>query len=309
MGQAKNELIKIEEGWGEDGVWSLMCSEGHNVEVDADDLIEVLEDERVCSECKSEFVSLHPDRIHLEAPCCHELSCTFGEAKSVFWENRCAACESVYGEELNSAANFSIPGTFDHACKAYEWSLTHKTSTRNMLRPNRDDYWEFLVHYTNRDELISIGLDRSIKACKTGYLSISAVCLTETPHAHSAEIRKRHGDFGIVFKKSDIIKYGGAPVIHLTKSQLKKNANGFPADLKFLLSKLEIPQKGIGHNYFDFLFEREWRIGTDINFSIIKPFGFIFPDTNAFQKFKGDKWEVLMELATSYGDIFSPLRD
>ena len=178
-----------------------------------------------------------------------------------------------------------IRGSWTELFQSYDWFERGK-SPRPLERENRTDYWEGVVHFCQADEFISIYKERRIKAEPTGLYNkrspseSKAVCFTEATEPNWDEIKAKHGDYGFVFRKRDIIKLGGAPAIYLPQTvidDLKATRQEIPRKLWPYLSKLKIPSVSKDGRKHDFLHEREWRVPQDIDFEKVSPFAVTFP--------------------------------
>ncbi|WP_417746687.1 hypothetical protein [Rosistilla oblonga] len=196
-------------------------------------------------------------------------------------------CPFCAGSKYWDADFYSVVvrGSWADLFQTYDWFERGK-SARPLERENRSDYWEGVVHFCEADEFISIYKERKIRAESTGLYKkrnpkhTKAVCLTEAPSSDWDEIKSRHGEYGFVFRKRDIIKLDGAPVIYLPQGvidDLKATDQPIPPKLWPYLSKLKIPSATGERGKHDFLHEREWRVPQDIEFEDVKPFAITFP--------------------------------
>jgi len=123
-------------------------------------------------------------------------------------------------------------------------------------------------------------------------LRVKAACFTECiPHSLPIHA-KRFQRFGFLFTKETAYKKGARPVWYLDKGLMNRFAKAdrksdrgnkdwlpFPENLLHLLMPF-VPKYGdekIGGKYLDFMVEREWRTGTDFNFSISEIAAIIVP--------------------------------
>lgn len=197
---------------------------------------------------------------------------------------RCPYCA---GSKYWDADFYSIVvrGSWSDLFQSHDWFERGK-SARPLERENRTDYWEGVVHFCDAEEFIAIYKERRIRAKSTGLYGkrspedTKAVCLTETPASNWDEIKATHGDYGFVFRKRDIIKLRGAPVIYLPQAvidDLKAANQKIPRNLWPYLSKLQIPSATGQSGKHDYLHEREWRVPQDIQFDDVLPFAITFP--------------------------------
>lgn len=178
-----------------------------------------------------------------------------------------------------------IRGSWAELFQSYDWFERGKSSGP-LKRQNRTDYWEGVVHFCQADEFISIYKQRRINAEATGLYvrrnpsASKAVCLTEATEGNWDEIKAKHGEYGFVFRKRDIISLDGAPAIYLPQTvidELKATHQEIPRKLWPYLSKLKIPSVSKDGQKHDFLHEREWRVPQDIDFETVPPFAVTFP--------------------------------
>lgn len=281
--------------------YKITCQNKHNVTVTLSELEEIL-DYNSCPKCTASLTQVDPPELEVECP-----ACTWQETND--WESiigwflvGCPRCDK---NELKSYVH--LKGSFYFETELYE-NVFEKVDTQKFKLNNRPDYWEIVTHFCSRDEIISILSSNVIRAYNTGYYSKKAICLTETPIAFSDEIRKKHGDYGISFRKKTILKNGGQPIIHLTDELIKvqEQNGGFSDEIKAFIQLLRIPSTSPPHKRakkVDFLHEREWRIAKTIDLNQIKPIGLILPKGSASLKFSGNNWDSLIEKAFQYGEI------
>lgn len=197
-------------------------------------------------------------------------------------EERCDVCA---GREDSDAdfCTIRIVGSWSMEADSYEWSMSPKAG-EELKRKGRTDYWEGLVHFCTAEEFISIYRDRRIRAASTGLYykkypdKTKAVCLTESTIPNWKEIKEAHGEYGFVFRKSDIIRLGGAPVMSLPQSvidDLKNRDEDIPEMLWPYITKLLLPSP-TSTKTFNFLHEREWRVPQDLSFDAVQPYAVVF---------------------------------
>ena len=198
-------------------------------------------------------------------------------------EERCASCA---GREEWDVDFYSIriAGSWSSESDIYDWSMTPKQAD-DLRRKGRTDYWEGLVHFCSAEEFVAIYKERCIRASSTGLYykrnpdNTKAVCLTETTVQNWQEIKDVHGEYGFVFRKSEVIGLNGAPVINLPQSvidTMKANGEPIPKTLWPYLTKLSLPTSRT-QKKMDFLHEREWRVPCDMRFDSITPYAVVFP--------------------------------
>lgn len=220
-------------------------------------------------------------------------------------EERCASCAGR--EEWDADfCSIRIAGSWATEFAMYDWSMSPKAG-EELKRKGRTDYWEGLVHFCSAEEFISIYRDRRIKAASTGlYYKLhpnetKAVCLTESTIPNWQEIKDTHGEYGFVFRKSEIIRLGGAPVISLPQSvidDLKSKREAIPKTLWPYITKLLLPSP-TSQKKIDFLHEREWRVPQDICFDSVQPYAVVFPKERP--GIEGE--EIILQAAREFQEI------
>jgi hypothetical protein len=238
-------------------------------------------DEFTCSSCGEE---LSASGYHLKCYIC-DTECD-GHSLSQLPLLLQERCESCAGREESDADVYSIRivGSWTAEFDTYDWSMTPKEAN-DLKRKGRTDYWEGLVHFCSAEEFVAIYKDRCIRASSTGLYNkrnpsdTKAVCLTEATVENWQEIKDVYGEYGFVFRKSEVIGLNGAPVITLPQSvidAMKAKNEAIPKTLWPYLTKLSLPasrsQKKVDH-----LHEREWRMPSDMRFDDITPYAVVFP--------------------------------
>ncbi len=271
--------------------------------MDIDELADVLESGQ-CSRdrCNSPIASVAPDGFTVGCvECPWEESCGWFDAMG--WLSAdCPNCRS--GAE--TSGDIRLVGTRSYEVKQYR-NYAPDVDLQPFARPDRPDYWEVLVHYTKQPNFLAIMRSERITALATGYFNVPAVCLTEAPVRFSAEFKKRYGPFGIAFKKSDVLRAGGAPAVYLPDSVLTAQYGlGFSVELKPFINVLRIPSTapaGAIAKRVDYLHDREWRLPKDLAFSAVPPIGIIFPDEDAARGFHGPGGDELIRIGWKYGEV------
>lgn len=242
--------------WLEEGEFGCCCC-GHE--------FSVMNLQITCALCTAEIEYLNLDHLLNDILC-----------------DPCPECAARWG--VDEFRTIFVEGSWSEAYFIYDW--TRKGNDMESLeRKGRTDYWEGLVHFCSAEEFIAIYRMRRITAAPTGLYgrrdpnASQAVCLTETTQPNWDELKSRHGDYGFVFRKRDVIRLSGAPAIYLPQSildRLERRGERIPPTLWPFLNKLAIPSvtPGVRH---DFLHEREWRVPRDIDFSAIQPYAVTFP--------------------------------
>lgn len=256
------------------------------------------------------------DRIRDE-----KIACTKCKADLAFWrpfDLECHVCDNVYAvvtlkeacmlsdEGCNPCSDrgfghipFCVPDSWRYWWLIYRWTRDGR-SKEDISRKMRNDYWEAVAHFCNAKEFISIFDDRRIIASSTGYFGADAVCLTEAPASDWAEIAEHQGGFGYVFRKRDVKKIGGQPVIHMLDDYIDAQKKiGFAEEIKPFVQLIRLAKNTKGRRKCDFLHEREWRTPIDIDLDVVKPFAVVIPQWRP--KVKG--WERIIEAAQEFEEL------
>jgi hypothetical protein len=114
-------------------------------------------------------------------------------------------------------------------------------------------------------------------------------------------MKKAHGEYGFVFRKSDLMKIGGNPALYMRKPLIV--AKSFAPEVKPFVNLLRIPKIEPSQPRYDFLHEREWRVPTDIVLKSTLPFGVILPAAPRSLRFRGKDGDTLLEMAGKYGEL------
>jgi len=278
--------------------YSVSCENGHSQTLDATELEELINSGNYsCDECDLD-VELDSS-ITLECRICSDVFdvSTLEEARYTIEED-CQACDY----RGFSDQSIHLPHSWYHYMNEYEWMRSGK-DIKVLLRKNRKDYWEGLVHFCNAKEFVSIYNDGHIRCSNTGYFKVPAVCLTEAPFDAWGDFKERHGDFGFVFQKRDVIKAGGSPACYLSEKLIKSQNKygGFDPTLKPFVNLLRIPSANPGKSKHDYLFERESRTPSNIYFKKTPVFGVILGE---FTK-KTPGWKQIMSAAMNYEEVYA----
>jgi hypothetical protein len=278
--------------------YRLRCNNGHLISLDASGFQSVLEeDDAECDQCGEKL-----ELEHDVALVCQICSMTY-EAKTLEEANLAASEPCIHCRVFEKSAFFRVPGSHAEDIGEYEWSRS-STNPKRLARIGRKDYWEGLIHFCNRDQFISILKDGKIKANPTGYFKSPAVCLTETPSHDCAELKKTHGDYGLIFQKKELIQIGGNPALYLGSAMINEQLTngGFATAVKPFVNLLRTPGKA-GFRPYNFLHEREWRVLGNIEIKQIKPFGIILPEGTGRRRFRGKDGELILLAARMYNGI------
>jgi len=278
----------------------VICENGHSIYPYTDELEDILE-MTSCPICGGEIESVTPPTIEVGCPLCN-WSDRANLNDAICWIHEgCPNCQKI--EEEHSKVH--LVGSSGHtlsSIKAYR-TVTEKDIS-GLTKGTRPDYWEILIHFCNIDELVSILDKRKILAHNTGYFKLPAVCLTETPLDFANNLRKVHGNYGVAFKKSTIIRNGGMPAIYIIPPlmEAQKKNGGFCDQIKPFINILRLNDKPTSKKY-DFLHEREWRIDKDIEFDKISPIGIVMPEALNALSVKTNYIEKLQEYLYEFGEI------
>lgn len=221
-----------------------------------------------CPKCGRDL-ELRESSIEIVCCVCQEsMEAASLEEAGLLVNDFCGACANNGVEHCTLHVSDSLQCHQDE----YEWMRSGRDPSR-LTRKNRPDYWEGAVHFCSAEQFSSIYRDRRIRASRTGYFEVPAVCLTEAPANGWKELREIHGQFGFVFRKSDLIRAGGGPVLYLSEERIK--AQAWHVGLKALVNLLRIPSASGGKRAWDYLHEREWRMPIDIEFDALKPYAVV----------------------------------
>jgi hypothetical protein len=280
--------------------YTLMCSNGHPEECTLSELeYHLYQGDPICTRC-STYQELQTNVV-LECPICTQVynAGSFDEVRTVLD----TACEQCL-EMGDHSSDFQIQGSWGYAIAQYDWSRDGK-NPQALERSGRTDYWEGVIHFCTRDQFISIYRDRILRAQPTGYFTLPAVCLTETPIASSRELQQRHGEYGFLFKKSQLIAIGGNPAIYLAPEILRAQETvGTHAKLKPFVNLLRVGSLHPDSTHYDFLHEREWRVPHDISLDQHAPFAVIIPGSTSAAKFSGQDWGFLLDAANEFSELW-----
>lgn len=220
-------------------------------------------------------------------------------------DERCGNCAGRQEWDVN-ICSFRVSGSWDDLYDRYDWAVNLK-DPGPLHRKGRTDYWEGLVHFCDAQQFVSIYEQRTIKAAKTGLYVYrdpeltKAVCLTESTIRNWDDIKQRHGEYGFVFRKKDIIALGGAPAFYISpeiETRMRKCAHAVPASLWPYCQKLQLPIRG-KRSMNDFLHEREWRVPGDIDLDTVRPFAVTFQKVRP----RIDKEELILRAAEEFSEI------
>lgn len=274
------------------------CKNGHITVLDACGLQEIMES-NMCEKCNQKIVDLDPDIFDIECANCEQYS------EEGFWNDfigtidlaECYICQKSFGNN----GNICVVGSKAHQTGIFK-SFVDRADYRDFIRNDRPDYWDIVVHFTSKNNLLSILNDKKINSYPTGYfkhtdpINSKAVCLTETPIDFAKELASKFGPFGIAFTKKDIISFGGGPALSLNPDVLNSQMHlGFGNNLKPFINTIS--------NRFNFISEREWRLPGDLLFSNICPNFIIIPYQLTNEILWGSDWEIIVDSGWSYSIV------
>lgn len=279
----------------EENEYLVNCENGHELSLSLSDIEEILENE-LCPECEGKIESIEPDDFSVEC-----LSCMW--ENFVDWE--AAGSHLVLGCPRCSGTVYLV-GSFAYEIALNEPELKEYTYSLTT-RKGRPDYWYFLTHFCKRDEFVKILDGNIIQAKQTGYFNVPAVCFTHVPLSFTKEIRKRQGEYGIVFREKDIYGYGGQPAIYIRENLLiiQNSLQGFSDYLKPFINLIRTPEINSDgeKKIYNFYHEREWRVPKDVDLNILQPLGLIYPEGDNYLKYSGPSWDKLIKYASKFGQI------
>lgn len=281
--------------------YELACDKGHTQSVAVDEIERLIDDlPPRCQECSRSMELRPPPSLILECCVCSmvfEVG-SLEEALNTI-QLGCGKC----GEYLDGRTIF-VQGSLGQRKAEFFWSRSQK-EPKPLRVDNRNDYWEGVVHFCNADEFAAIHRDAKIRASSTGYFGAPAVCLSETPNSDWTDIRARHGQYGYVFMKRDIIAAGGGPALYMSDHLLRRQkALGVADEVKPFVNLLTIPSVNPGKAKHDFIHEREWRVPGDIDLAVVKPWGVVLQDLPEHSP----TWDIVLDAAIEYEEIEVPRR-
>ena len=282
----------------------IRCKSGCENELSIDELDEVLEMGNCPSEgCDSPIVDVDPGALEVQCVECEwQEACSWNDAMT-WLTAECPRCRS----NAETSGEIRLVGTRQHEIGIYE-SFAQNVDVSSLRRKRRPDYWEIVIHFTNRENFISICKQGKIQAKVTGYFQEPAVCLTDTPIEFSSELKSTYGEFGFVFKKSDVLTAGGGPVAYLSDAIIRQQRalGGFSDAMKPFINIVRIPSTApvdVKKRKIDFLHDREWRLPSDLDFSSLQPIGIVLPDRPNRNRFSGIGGREIFEAAREYGEL------
>lgn len=271
------------------------CRSGHEFNCNTDTLEELL-DLGQCSVCEDEITDVNPEIIHIQCADCeqYEGNLPWREYVENNYTFSCPFCNEAFGTD----GNICIVDSKTHQTGVFK-SFVERLEHSVFIRDKRPDYWDLVIHFTEKEELLSILKEKQIRASSTGYFhkpnpeASKAVCLTETPIEFAQEIAARFGPYGIAFKKDDIKLVGGGPTLDMNPAALKAQKRiGFAPEV--------IPFINIINERFNYVYEREWRVPKDISFDEITPVCLILPYQKIDSVLTEQGWELILDAGWQY---------
>jgi len=141
--------------------YELECINGHSCFVDATELESLIDDgDSVCEECGAELELA--EEVILECQDCSEEYDvrTLEEARAAR-DSQCGHCAKNWFD-----SDFYVPGSRGDKMAEYEW-VRNGANPERLQRRGREDYWEGVIHFCNRQEFISVFEEQTIRANPT----------------------------------------------------------------------------------------------------------------------------------------------
>jgi hypothetical protein len=258
-----------------------------------------------CPTCGGSIADVLPAEVEVR---CFEC----GWFSTVHWRNAMewlsTPCSTCTQNNDTPSGNIHVVNSLADRTSPYDDFLCKNDAALDQ-REDRDDYWEYLIHFCRPDAFANILTERCIRASPTGRFGLSAVCLTDTPVKYAAEFRQTYGPFGLAFRKSEVLRYGGNPVLYLTDALIARQqaAGGFATELKPFVNVVRISGiKGApatGARRVDFMHDREWRVAADIDLDVLPPVGLVLLPGDKSTRFPAAHRELILEAATHFGEV------
>lgn len=281
---------------------------------DEDRVVDIVNDDFDCPSCLGRSFTPKEDySFVLKCGCDFSTSASFSELETYLNGGCPDSSPDIEAPANRHFHHITIKESNYFLYSRYLWQV-QRTSANKMLSIGRNDFWEYLIHFTSSKRINEIKESDSICAKQTGYFSRTkgyggkslSVCLTEAPATVSDDFFKKFGSVGFVFRKSDLIHLGAQPIIHLSEKLIKTQiaSKGFDDALVPFVQLYRPPKQHGAAKPYDYVFEREWRVPDDINFEDVKPVGLLFerkPTTGFFPDKRN--WIAKLEMALKYGEI------
>ncbi|WP_143178126.1 hypothetical protein [Cystobacter ferrugineus] len=274
-------------------MYEVKCKDGHSQVLTATELEQLIRSsEHECPDCKNPLLT---SNLGLECFICSSMFTvsSLEEAEDTI-DTGCMDCDERGFHEDSIHINNSW-GYFENV---YQWRRNNNLDEEHLRRKGRTDFWEAVIHFCKPHEFASIYKEGKIKAGKTGYFGVPAVCLTEIPLGNWKDLRVRHGDFGFVFLKRDLIAAGGGPAIYLSDELIRaqKTNGGFCEEIRPFLNLLRISSVTPGKLRHDFMHEREWRLPNDLLLENTQPYAIIVGNYDMGTEGWEDIWRARLEV-------------
>ena len=273
-------------------VYEVKCKDGHSQNLTATEMEQLIQSsEHECPDCKKPL--LIPS-LGLECFICSSmfLVSSLEDAKDTI-STGCMDCQ----EREFDDDSIHINNSWMYFESVYQWTLNNNLDEERLKRKGRTDFWEAVIHFCKPHEFASIYKEGTIKAGKTGYFRIPAVCLTEIPAGNWKDHQVYHGDFGFVFLKRDLIAAGGGPAVYLSDELIRaQNANGgFCEEIRPFLNLLRVSSVSSEKRRHDFMHEREWRLPNDLLLESTQPYAIIVGNYDVNTEGWEDIWRARLE--------------
>jgi hypothetical protein len=275
-------------------LFEISCENAHTQKMTATQLEEFIRSgEHECPECGQDLHFNDPHELDLECHICSDVYAVSDVQEAMYLlQDGCTACE----ERGFNEDSVHVPGSWQEMEAAHDWHVDQQES-EPLKREGRTDYWEAVIHFCTAEEFASIYRQRTIKASATGYFRVPAVCLTEATTGNWKELQDRHGAFGFVFRKPEIIVAGGGPAIYMSESLISaQKRTGFCHEVRPFVNLLRIPSATPSKPKHDYLHEREWRFPRDLSFSEVPPYAVIIGHYDTDTKGWRDIWSARFDL-------------
>jgi hypothetical protein len=277
--------------------FTVVCERGHSRKLDPTALEHLIQSgEFGCKRCSNDYTL--EGSVELVCHICDQTWEVSDLTEAMYaMDTACSHCEHV-GDWTEPS--YHVPHSWGMLSAQFEW-VQRDRGSKSLKRAGRDDYWEGLIHFCTAEQFGAIHESGVIRACRTGYYRKPAVCLTEATAGGWDELKSLHGEFGFVFKKRDILKAGGGPVIYLSQHLIdtQRAHGGFDEKLKPFVNVVRTEYTDPERKRYDYLHEREWRMPADIILRRAKVYGVISGKFG--QKTKG--WENIFRAKIEYPEV------
>ena len=276
--------------------WRITCKNGHERTIDDAAELDRLLDYLCCDQCSSAELVFAPDSIELYcAQCGWQHGCTIDEASS-WMASGCPDCLLLD----YTGSNLMVKGSQDYEITMYGAFHEKKPSDDHKIA-DRPDYWELVTHFCRRESFQAILRERRILAKPTGLYKAPAVCMTDAPYQVSEHFKRRYGPYGVVFRKHQILEYGGGPAVYLNDATIdaQERHGGFAPEMVAFLNVYRIPATAPARKRakrIDFLHDREWRVPHDIDLNEVRPLAFVTPPNASREVLYTEHWKDMVQL-------------